>query len=209
MKGLLSKLSRASLLFTRIPDFLFLCSLEFLFPAQLPCWSVFVYPSSVGNTAKIRGGLLIFEGWAHYSFITFWIHREVKELWSLLVPGLNYLYLFLQKSEDRLHHDTRSRAGLPTMLMPWPHSRHLVGTSALTTSSDPSRVIMVLPSGSPGRFGRLKPSNSSAHNWQHLPRWKDWLWNLQINVIKAPDSPSLEPAAGLEFQELGLAVWGW
>ena len=156
MKGLLSKLSTASLLFTRIPDFLFLCSLEFLFPAQLPCWSVFVYPSSVGNTAKIRGGLLIFEGWAHYSFITFWIHREVKELWSLLVPGLNYLYLFLQKSEDRLHHDTRSRAGLPTMLMPWPHSRDLVGTSALTTSSDPSRVIMVLPSGSPGRVWKTQ-----------------------------------------------------
>lgn len=118
MKGLSSKLSRASLLFIRISDFLFLCSPEFLFPAQLSCWSVFVYPSSVGNTAKIRGGLLIFEGWAH-SFIPFWIHREVKEVWSLLVPGLNCLYLLLQKSEDRLHHDPRSRAGLPKMLVPW------------------------------------------------------------------------------------------
>ena len=147
MKGLLSKLSRASLLFTRIPDFLSLCSPEFLFPAWLLLLICLCLPLfSWEHSHDLRRGLLIFEGWAHYSFITFWIHREIKELWSLLIPGLNYLYLFLQKPEDRLRHDPGSRAGLPKMLVPWPHSRHFLGTSALTTPSNLSRVIVVLPS---------------------------------------------------------------
>lgn len=129
-------------------------------PTSLADLSLFTF-LQLGTQPRFKMGLLIFEGWAHYSFITFWIHREIKELWSLLIPGLSYLYLFLQKPEDRLHHDPRSRAGLPRMLVPWPHSRHLLGTSALTTPSDLSRVIVVLPSDYP-RQG-LEDSNPTTH----------------------------------------------
>lgn len=207
MKGLVSKLQSLSS-FTRIPDFLFLCSPEFLFPAQSLFGDLSLFTLlQLGTQPRSEGVFLIFGAGLTPSFHFGFIGR--KEVQSLLVSGLNCLYLFLQKPEDRLHHDPRSRVGLPKMLVPW----HILDTY-LETQPWPPHLILpgwswVLTSGSPRQgFEDLKPSNSPAHNCQHLPRQRTDSGTYESSVIKAPDSFS-EPAAGLEFQELGLVVWGW